>query len=57
MVEDSERSAFLAHLDELEADAARIDELSGFNYSRGRKVHITLYRVTAAHAITEPPAE
>jgi 4-amino-4-deoxy-L-arabinose transferase-like glycosyltransferase len=57
LVEDGERSAFLAHLAELEADANPVDELSGYNYSRGRKVHITIYRVTATHDITEPPAE
>jgi hypothetical protein len=57
LVEDSERAAFLAHLVELEADANKLDELSGYNYSRGRKVHITIYRVTATHDITVPPAE
>jgi len=57
LVEDSERSAFLAHLAELEADAIKLDALSGYNYSRGRKVHITIYRVTATHDITQPPAE
>jgi 4-amino-4-deoxy-L-arabinose transferase-like glycosyltransferase len=57
LIEDKERPAFLAHLAEIEADAVPVDELSGFNYSRGRKVHLTLYRVTATHDITVPPAE
>jgi hypothetical protein len=57
LVEDQEQSAFLAHLAELEADAVKVDDLSGYNYSRGHKVHITIYRVTATHDITEPPAE
>lgn len=57
LVEDSERPAFLAHLAELEADAVKVDELDGLNYSRGRRVHITLYRVTATHEVTVPPAE
>jgi 4-amino-4-deoxy-L-arabinose transferase-like glycosyltransferase len=57
LVEDSERAAFLARLAELETDAAPLGELTGFNYTRGRKVHITLYRVTAAHDVTVPPAE
>jgi 4-amino-4-deoxy-L-arabinose transferase-like glycosyltransferase len=57
LVEDREQSAFLAHLAELEADATKLDELTGYNYSRGRKVHITVYRVTATHDVTEPPAE
>jgi 4-amino-4-deoxy-L-arabinose transferase-like glycosyltransferase len=49
LVEDRERPAFLAHLAELQADAAAKDELSGFNYSRGRRVHVTVYRVTGLH--------
>jgi 4-amino-4-deoxy-L-arabinose transferase-like glycosyltransferase len=57
LIEDKERPAFLAHLAEIEADAVPVDELSGFNYSRGKKVHLTLYRVTATHDITVPPAE
>jgi hypothetical protein len=57
LIEDSERPAFLAHLAEIEADAVQVDQLGGFNYSRGRKVHITLYRVTASQEVTVPPAE
>jgi hypothetical protein len=57
LVEDGQRPAFLAHLAEAEADATAIDALSGFNYSRGRPVHITLYRVTPPHEITTPPEE
>jgi len=56
-IEDGQRPRFLAHLAELEADATKIDELSGFNYSRGRPVHITLFRVTPPHEITSPPQE
>jgi 4-amino-4-deoxy-L-arabinose transferase-like glycosyltransferase len=56
-VQDGQRSAFLAHLAELEGDAAALDGVSGFNYSRGRPVHITLYRVTPPHEITVPPQE
>ncbi len=56
-VEDGQRSRFLAHLAELEADAAPIDSLDGFNYSRGRPVHITLYRITPPHEVTTPPPE
>jgi 4-amino-4-deoxy-L-arabinose transferase-like glycosyltransferase len=47
LVEDSERPQFLARLAELEADAAIADDLSGINYSRGKPVHVTVYRVTA----------
>ena len=57
LIADKERPAFLAHLAEIEADAVAVDQLSGFNYSRGRKVHLTLYRVTASQDETVPPAE
>ncbi len=36
---------FLARLAEIEGSATALDDLSGFNYSRGKPVHITLYRV------------
>lgn len=45
LVEDRERSAFLAGLGALDTEAYPVDQLSGFDYSHGRKVHITLYRV------------
>jgi hypothetical protein len=57
LIEDGLRSAFLAHLAEVEANATAIDAMSGYNYSRGRRVHITLYRVTPPHEITTPPQE
>ena len=44
-MEDDARGDFLARLAELQADAKPVGELSGINYSRGRKVHVTLYRV------------
>jgi 4-amino-4-deoxy-L-arabinose transferase-like glycosyltransferase len=55
LIEDAQRSAFLARLAEREADADPVDELTGFDYSRGKKVHITLYRVTQIHAVIAPP--
>ena len=45
LVEDSDQGDFLARLAELQADATAVGELSGINYSRGRKQHVTLYRV------------
>ncbi len=57
MIEDGQRPAFLAHLAEAEASATAIDAMSGYNYSRGRRVHITLYRVTPPHEVTTPPSE
>ena len=45
LIEDSEKGAFLARLAELQADAMPVADLSGFNYSRGREQHVTIYRV------------
>ena len=45
LVEEAERGPFLARLAELQADAAPKGEVSGFNYSRDRKVQVTIYRV------------
>jgi len=45
LVEDEARGDFLARLAELQADAKQVGELSGMNYSRGRKIHVILYRV------------
>ncbi len=45
LVEDRERGAFLARLAELQDDAEAEASLSGFNYSRGKPVHVTVYRV------------
>lgn len=45
LVDDYERPKFLAHLAELQSDAIAVDDVTGFNYSRGKKVHVTIYRV------------
>jgi 4-amino-4-deoxy-L-arabinose transferase-like glycosyltransferase len=57
LVEDRERSAFLARLAELEADATEVGAVDGFNYSRGKQVHIRIYRVMAVRDVPAPPAE
>lgn len=57
LVEASEQRAFLARLALVGTRAVRLDELAGYNYSRGRPVHVTIYRVTPNHVITEPPAD
>jgi hypothetical protein len=54
LIEDGERPRFLARLAELEDSAVALDDLSGFNYSRGRSVHVTLYRVAPLHPVTPP---
>ena len=45
LVDDQERPGFFARLAELESTATAVDDLSGFNYSRGKPNHITLYRL------------
>jgi 4-amino-4-deoxy-L-arabinose transferase-like glycosyltransferase len=57
LVEERERPAFIARLAELEADATEVGAVDGFNYSRGRRVHIRIFRVTAVRELLFPPAE
>jgi len=45
LVEDEALGDFLARLAELQADAKPVGEVTGLNYSRGRRMHATLYRV------------
>lgn len=45
VIEDSARGSFLARLAELQNDAWVQASLTGFNYSRGRQVKISVYRV------------
>jgi 4-amino-4-deoxy-L-arabinose transferase-like glycosyltransferase len=45
LVEEEARGDFLARLAELQADAKTVGEISGLNYSRGRKVHVIVYRI------------
>jgi 4-amino-4-deoxy-L-arabinose transferase-like glycosyltransferase len=47
-VEVQEGPAFLARLLALHARAAKVGEVSGFNYSRGRVVRVAVYRVLRA---------
>jgi len=56
LVDDEERPAFLARLAELQGNADTVDALSGFNYSRGRSAHVTLYRVAPLVPVTHPLA-
>ena len=50
VVEDHEQQSFLTHLGDLKASARPAGDLSGFDYSRGKQEHLTLYRVTPAGA-------
>jgi 4-amino-4-deoxy-L-arabinose transferase-like glycosyltransferase len=48
LVEDHERKNFLSRLAASASTSRQVGELSGFDYSRGKQEHLTLYRVTAA---------
>ena len=54
LVDDRERPSFLARLAELEANASAVDDLTGFNYSRGRPTHVILYRVAPLAPVPTP---
>lgn len=47
LIEDRERSAFLAGLGARDSQAFPVDDLRGYDYSHGRKVHIVIYRVAS----------
>jgi 4-amino-4-deoxy-L-arabinose transferase-like glycosyltransferase len=57
LIEDHEKPKFLAQIGAMDATAKPLDGVSGFNYSRGRREHITVYRVTPTQQIMEPPSE
>jgi 4-amino-4-deoxy-L-arabinose transferase-like glycosyltransferase len=57
LIEDREKPKFLTRLAQLHVVATPLDGVSGFNYSRGRREHITVYRVTPQPRTMEPPSE
>jgi 4-amino-4-deoxy-L-arabinose transferase-like glycosyltransferase len=57
LIEDRERDAFLAGLATRDTQAFPVDALQGYDYSHGRKVHITIYRVAAGTDTSVPPQE
>lgn len=57
LVEELETPAFLKRLSDLGSDAVEVGSLDGFNYSRGRKVHIRIWRVAPVTETPPPPAE
>jgi 4-amino-4-deoxy-L-arabinose transferase-like glycosyltransferase len=54
LVEDHERKSLLDGLSRLHAASRQRGELSGFDYSRGKREHLTLYRVTPS---TQPTSK
>ncbi len=57
IVEDSEKPRFVSRLSEVGAAPRQLDALTGLNYSKGKPVHITIYRVNPARLDTAPPEE
>jgi 4-amino-4-deoxy-L-arabinose transferase-like glycosyltransferase len=57
LIEDGKVGDFKARLAELEADATEVGAVDGFNYSKGRKVHIRIYRVSPVRESPPPPPE
>jgi 4-amino-4-deoxy-L-arabinose transferase-like glycosyltransferase len=57
LIEDHDRDAFLTGLATRDTQAFPVDALTGYDYSHGRGVHITIYRVAAAPNTPVPPAE
>lgn len=55
LVENRNRSSFLAGLHEAGASAASMGGISGFDYSTGRREFVMLYRVTPAPAGSPQP--
>jgi 4-amino-4-deoxy-L-arabinose transferase-like glycosyltransferase len=48
LIEDRQKRAFFGQIDSRGASAKKVDELSGYDYSRGAREHVTFYRVTPA---------
>ncbi len=57
LVADSQRPAFLERLHALYSGAVPLGRVRGFNYSRGQRVNVTVYRVRALVFEVPPPEE
>jgi 4-amino-4-deoxy-L-arabinose transferase-like glycosyltransferase len=57
VVEDHERKHFLDALHASGGRERQVDQASGFDYSRGHPVQVSVYRVTPAPLDTTPPPE
>lgn len=57
LIESREQAAFSRRLKEREVEAVELGAVDGLNYSNGRKVHITIWRVVPASETPAPPAE
>jgi len=57
LIDDRNKDKFLAAVDELGAKVKPIDRFSGFNYSQGKQMNITVYRASPAYQVMSPPPE
>ncbi|HTO41279.1 MAG TPA: glycosyltransferase family 39 protein [Rhizomicrobium sp.] len=57
LIEQRQSARFHHRLAALGVQAVRLDTLTGLNYSRGKKVSLTLYRVVPVSDVIVPPAE
>jgi 4-amino-4-deoxy-L-arabinose transferase-like glycosyltransferase len=57
LIDDRQRSAFLAGLGALDTQAFPVDSIAGYDYSHGRKTHVTIYRVVPQAQPSTPSSE
>jgi hypothetical protein len=57
LIEDAEGRAFLTRISELGTIAVPVGQLSGFDYSRGHKEHMTLFRIKQVPQEVNPPGD
>jgi len=57
LIERREFKSFAIRLAQMGAEVARVDTLSGLNYSRGKPVTIDVFRVQPVHQVIAPPGE
>jgi 4-amino-4-deoxy-L-arabinose transferase-like glycosyltransferase len=54
LIGDQERNAFLDALHRAGGTAKAIDQVTGFDYSRGQQIHVTFYRVQPSESRSPP---
>ena len=57
LIEKGEHDGYISRIGALGVDARKVGELDGLDYSRGKPVHIDIYRSQPMQLETQPPAE
>jgi 4-amino-4-deoxy-L-arabinose transferase-like glycosyltransferase len=57
LIEKREHDRYISRIGALTVDARKVGELDGLDYSRGKDVHIDIYRARPMQLETQPPAE